>query len=121
VVIAGTLAGLIGTLAIGLVVFRLQARLPYMKMLVVTGILIGAVLLQMVGNTVHIMQVVGWLPIDPIRWLSFPTWAGFWLGLYATWEGFLFQAAAAIFVIGSYFLAEHMQKRAIANRAQVTA
>ncbi|GAB4112380.1 MAG: FTR1 family protein [Roseiflexaceae bacterium] len=121
VVIVGTLAGLIGTLAIGLVVFRLQARLPYMKMLVVTGILIGAVLLQMVGNTVHIMQVVGWLPIDPIRWLIFPTWVGFWFGLYATWEGILFQAAAAIFVIGSYFLAEHMQKRVVANRAQVTA
>jgi high-affinity iron transporter len=32
--------------------------------------------------------------------------------LYATWEGILFQAAAALFVIGSYVLAEYLHKRA---------
>ncbi len=112
VVLLGVGIGLVLTLLIGLAVFGLQAKLPHKKMLIVTGVLIGAVLLQMVGNTVHVMQVVGWMSIHPIRWLELPYWIGFWFGLYATWEGILFQAAAASFVIGSYVLAEHMHKRA---------
>jgi high-affinity iron transporter len=111
VVLAGVGVGLALTLLVGLAVFGLQTKLPHKKMLIVTGVLIGAVLLQMVGNTVNVLQVVGWLPIHPIRWLALPYWAGFWLGLYATWEGIGLQAAAAIFVIGSYFLAERLQRR----------
>jgi high-affinity iron transporter len=89
----------------------MQAKLPHKKMLIVTGILIGAVLLQMVGKTVNVLQVIGWLPLHPIRWLELPYWTGFWFGLYPTWEGIGLQAAAAIFVIGSYYLAEYMQRR----------
>jgi high-affinity iron transporter len=114
VVLGGVALGLAGTLLVGLVVFALQAKLPYKKMLIVTGVMIGAVLLQMVGNTAHVMQVVGWLPIHPIRWLALPYWSGMWFGVYATWEGILLQAAAATFVIGSYYLAERQQKRRIA-------
>jgi high-affinity iron transporter len=66
----------------------------------------------MVGNTVHVMQVVGWMSIHPIRWLALPYWTGFWFGLYATWEGIGLQLAAAVFVIGSYVLAEYLHKRA---------
>jgi high-affinity iron transporter len=112
VVLLGVGIGLALTLLIGLAVFGLQAKLPHKKMLIVTGVLIGAVLIQMVGNTVHVMQVVGWMSIHPIRWLALPYWTGFWFGLYATWEGILFQAAAALFVIGSYVLAEYLHKRA---------
>lgn len=111
IVLLGVGIGLALTLLIGLAVFAMQAKLPHKKMLIVTGILIGAVLLQMVGHTVNVLQVIGWLPIHPICWLEFPYWAGFWLGLYATWEGIGLQAAAAIFVIGSYYLAEYMQQR----------
>jgi high-affinity iron transporter len=111
VVLVGVGVGLFLTLLVGLAVFGLQAKLPHKKMLIVTGVLIGAVLLQMVGNTVNVLQVVGWLPIHPLRWLTLPHWAGFWFGLYATWEGLLLQAAAAVFVIGSYFLAEHLNRR----------
>jgi high-affinity iron transporter len=110
-VLQGTALGMAGVLAVGWVTFKLQSRLPYKRMLVVTGVLIGAVLLVMVGNTAHVMQVVGWLPIHPIRWLTFPYWSGLWFGLYPTWEGIGLQAAAALFVIGSYFLAERVQKR----------
>ncbi|MCU0492221.1 MAG: FTR1 family protein [Chloroflexaceae bacterium] len=120
-VLAGIGVGLLGTLLIGLVVFAMQAKLPYKKMLIVTGILIGAVLLQMVGNTVHVMQVVGWMPLHPIRWLELPYWSGFWFGLYATWEGIAFQASAATFVIGSYYLAEHMHKREQRVQSQAAA
>jgi high-affinity iron transporter len=111
VVLSGVALGLGGTLLVGFVVFALQAKLPYKKMLIATGIMIGAVLLQMVGNTVHVMQVVGWMPIHPIRWLELPYWAGMWFGLYATWEGIGLQIGAAVFVIGSYVLAERMQHR----------
>lgn len=116
-VLQGTALGMVGVLGVGWLTFKLQSRLPYKRMLVVTGVLIGAVLLVMVGNTVHVMQLVGWMPIHPVRWLSLPYWSGLWFGLYPTWEGFGFQAAAAVFVIGSYILAESMQKRG-ARRAQ---
>jgi high-affinity iron transporter len=36
---------------------------------------------------------------------------GQWFGLFATWQGVILQFAAATFVIGSYFLAEHQNKR----------
>jgi high-affinity iron transporter len=116
-VLGGIALGLAGTLLVGLVVFALQARLPYKKMLIVTGVMIGGVLLQMVGNTVHIMQVVGWMPIHPIRWLALPYWAGLWFGLFGTWEGVGLQVAAAVFVIGSYFLAERLQRQRISTAA----
>ena len=109
--LSGVALGLGGTLLVGFIVFALQAKLPYKKMLIVTGVMIGAVLLQMVGNTIHAMQVVGWMTIHPSRWLELPYWAGMWFGLYATWEGIGLQVGAAVFVIGSYLLAERMQHR----------
>ncbi len=110
-VLSGTAVGLAGTLLIGVLVFALQAKLPHKKMLIVTGIMIGAVLLVMVGNTVHVLQVVGWLPTHPLRWLTIPYWLSLWFGVFATWEGLLLQFAAGAFVIGSYFLAERVQHR----------
>ncbi len=110
-ILQGTLVGLLCVFAAGWLTFKLQSRLPYKRMLVWTGVLIGVVLLVMVGNTVHVMQVVGWLPVHPIRWLALPYWTGLWFGTYATWEGILLQAAAAAFVIGSYIAAEAMSKR----------
>jgi high-affinity iron transporter len=76
-------------------------------MLVVTGVLIGGVLLMMVGATVHVLQVVGWLPIHILHGVTIPIWLGTWLGLFPTWEGVGLQLAAALFVIGSYYWAEH--------------
>jgi high-affinity iron transporter len=109
VVLCGVAAALAAVCLVGFVTFRLQVNLPYKKMLVVTGILIGAVLLQMVGTTVHVFQVVGWLPIHAISGQPLPYWFGTWFGIYATWEGLVFQALAGLFVIGSYYLAEGMK------------
>ena len=111
VVLSGVALGLGGTLLVGFIVFALQSKLPYKKMLIATGVMIGVVLLQMVGNTIHVMQVVGWMSLHPIRWLELPYWVGMWFGLYATWEGIGLQIGAAVFVIGSYLLAEHVQHR----------
>jgi high-affinity iron transporter len=81
-------------------------------MLIATGFLIALVLVTMVGHTVHVLQAVGWLPIDPVVGLRLPYWAGLWLGLHATWQGIVAQAAALAFVFGSYVLAEQTQERA---------
>jgi high-affinity iron transporter len=107
----GALAGFALVALIGIAIFVLQAKLPVMRMLVVTGIMIGVVLLIMVGKTAHGMQVIGWLPLTPLRWLEFPYWFGLWFGTYATWEGLGLQLFSAVFVIGSYYLAEAAQKR----------
>jgi high-affinity iron transporter len=111
VVLQGVALGLLGTAVVGVITFALQVRLPYKKMLVVTGVLIGGVLLTMVGHTVHVIQSVGWLPITPIQGVFIPYWMGQWFGLFATWQGIILQFASAAFVIGSYFLAEHQNKR----------
>lgn len=118
VVLMGVAAALTAVCLVGFITFRLQVNLPYKKMLVVTGILIGVVLLQMVGKTVHVFQVVGWLPISPIAGLTAPYWLGMWFGVYATWQGLALQIAAAAFVIGSYYLAEWVtHRRSKSNRA----
>jgi len=115
VVLMGVIGSSIAVALVGMIVFRLQKNLPYMKILVITGILIGSVLLQMVGSTVHVLQVVGWLPIHVIQGVDLPYWLGTWFGMYPTWEGLIFQVASMIFVTGSYFLAEGMRKHRLSS------
>jgi high-affinity iron transporter len=114
-VLVGVLISLAGVVLVGLVVFRLQKNLPYMKILIVTGVLIGSVLLQMVGSTVHVMQVVGWMPIHIVQSMNTPFWMGTWFGIYPTWEGLSLQLASLIFVFGSYYLAEGLRKNKLKN------
>ncbi|NMB89543.1 MAG: iron permease, partial [Chloroflexi bacterium] len=101
VVLEGVAIGLVAVLLVGWVTFRLNVHLPYKRMLVFTGVLIGAVLVTMVGNTVHIFQAVGWLPVTPIVGVTPPYWMGVWFGVFPTWQGVIAQVAAAAFVIGS--------------------
>lgn len=114
-VLVGVLISLAAVVLVGLVVFRLQKNLPYMKILIVTGVLIGSVLLQMVGSTVHVMQVVGWMPIHIVQSMNVPFWLGTWFGIYPTWEGLSLQLASLIFVFGSYYLAEGLRKNKLKN------
>jgi high-affinity iron transporter len=109
VVLSGVAVGFTLVVLVGFAIFKFQVNLPQKKILIVTGVLIGGVLLTMVGHTTHILQVIGWLPLHPIAELPLPYWLGIWFGLYPTWEGLLLQAASAIFVIGSYYLAENMK------------
>lgn len=110
VVLAGVAVGLLLTGVIGFLTFRFQSRLPHKKMLIVTGIMIGVVLLIMVGKTTYVLQLLGWLPAHTMG-IALPYWTGMWFGIYATWEGLVFQLLAAAIVIGSYLLAEGMKKR----------
>jgi high-affinity iron transporter len=109
VVLEGVGLGLLGTAAVGVMTFFLERRLPYRRMLVVTGMMIGFVLIVMTGTTVRTMQGVGWMPITSLD-TQFPYWAGLWFGIFPTVETLLSQVAAGAFVIGSYFLAERMRK-----------
>lgn len=111
VVLQGVAFGSLAVIVVGMITFKVQARLPYKKMLVWTGVLIGAVLMTMVGKTIHVMQAVGWMGITPVAGLQLPYQAGLWFGVYSTWQGIIAQLLAAVFVIGSYYLAEYLQKR----------
>ncbi len=110
-VLIGIAIGLAAVVLVGIATFVLQAKLPYKKMLIATGIMIGAVLLIMVGNTIHVMQVIGWLPITPLRFLNVPYWMGIWFGIYPTLETLGGQALALLYVVGSYYLAERHNRR----------
>ncbi|UBV44863.1 FTR1 family protein (plasmid) [Deinococcus taeanensis] len=119
-VLGGTAAGLAAVLGVGLLVFMWQAKLPMKKLLVWTGVLIAAVLGVMVGNTVHTLQLVGWLPVHPLP-LDLPAGLGLWLGLHATWEGVILQGLALVAVVGSFFAAEALKERELAQRRQQNA
>jgi high-affinity iron transporter len=110
VVLAGVSLGLLLTAVVGAITFSLERKLPYKKMLIVTGVLIALVLVVLVGNTARTMQGVGWLSIHPID-VELPLWMGTWLGIYPTVETLSAQALAFVFVVGSYWAAEWMRKR----------
>ncbi|MGH2981227.1 MAG: FTR1 family iron permease [Solirubrobacterales bacterium] len=117
VVLAGVGLALVATAAVGMATFKLEQRLPYKRMLVVTGFLIALVLVVLVGNVTRTMQGVGWLPITPVH-IEPPLWAGTWLGIFPTFETLGSQLAALAFVIGSYYLAEWMRKRNLRRTLQ---
>ncbi|MBN8868159.1 MAG: FTR1 family protein [Solirubrobacterales bacterium] len=110
VVAAGVALGLAGTAVVGFLTFKAERKLPYKKMLIVTGVLIALVLFTMVGNTVRTLQGVGWFPIHPID-VDIPLWMGTWLGIHPSVETLLAQVVAVVFVIGSYWAAGWYSKR----------
>ncbi len=109
IVLKGTAVGLFLTCVVAALNFILHRHLPYKKMLIVTGVLLGCVLLIMVGEEVFEMQQALWLPTTTIAWLApfIPAWAGVWFSVFPTVETLASQFVAAILVIGSYFLARY--------------
>jgi len=116
-VLEGVALGLGLTVVVGVLTFVLQQRLPYKRMLVATGVLLGFVLLVMVGESIQELQLAGWLPAHSLG-VTFPGFVGLWFAVFPTIEGILAQALAALLVIGSYFLAEHVRVRRPQARAQ---
>jgi high-affinity iron transporter len=107
VVAAGALLGLILTGMVAILTFVANRRLPYRKMLVLTGVLLGGVLLVMVGEQAQEMQLAHWIPTTEIASLKalMPSWAGLWFSVFPTVETLAAQAIAGGIVIGSYFYA----------------
>ena len=110
VVLEGVALGAVLVGVVAVATFKLERKLPYKKMLIVTGVLLTVVLMIMMGKTTRTMQGVGWVPITPVD-LEVPYWAGIWLGIFPTVETLLAQLAGGVFVIGSYLLAERLKHR----------
>lgn len=120
VVLQGVGVGVALTAIVGVLTFVAHRRLPYKKMLVLTGVMLGAVLVVMVGEEVQEMQLAGWLTTTNLP-LPIPDWMGLWFAIFPNVEGLLAQVLAAIFVLGSYFLAEYFKVRRPRKRGETPA
>jgi high-affinity iron transporter len=110
VVLKGALLGLVLSGMVAVLTFVLQQKLPYRKMLITTGILLGVVLLVMVGEQAQEMQLAHWISRTEIPWLVnvIPAWIGMWFAVFPTYETMIAQAIAALLVIGSYYAARRL-------------
>jgi high-affinity iron transporter len=118
--VLGIAIGLAATFAVGCVTFVFERKLPYKKMLIATGVLIGLVLAVMVGTTVHTMQGLGWMPSSATGF-RLDLWTGQWLGLYPTWEGIAAQLTSLLITYGSYAVARALQRRRRRHAARAAA
>jgi high-affinity iron transporter len=123
IVLEGVLSGLFFTTIVAILTFVAHYHLPYKKMLILTGVLLGAVLLVMVGEEAFEMQQALWIPTTTISWLAnlIPVWMGTWLSVFPRLETMAAQVLAALLVIGSYFLARHQVVRLPHQRDSVVA
>jgi high-affinity iron transporter len=106
-VLYGVILGLLFTGSVAIFTFVAHRKLPYKKMLILTGAMLGAVLLVMVGEQAQEMQLAHWLPTTVIPALAnrIPAWMGLWFSVFPTVQTLAAQAIAAILVLGSYFVA----------------
>jgi high-affinity iron transporter len=111
-VLVGVLFAAIFIGVVGLSIFTFGAKLPYRKLLVVTGVLVVSIMVTFLGSTVRLFQTVGWISIHPIPSLNIPAWAGFWLGLYPSWEGLLIPPLAIVYVGGAWLWVRFQSRRA---------
>jgi high-affinity iron transporter len=109
VVLEGVVIGLMFTAAIGVLTFGLHQRLPYKRLLIITGVMLLFVLLVSVGEEVNEMQLAGWIGTTEIQGLSIPGWMGTWFSLFNNWETFVGQFLALGLVIGSYLAAQYLR------------
>src|ERR1700759_3373977 len=109
VVLEGVVIGLLFTGAVGVLTFGLHQRLPYKRLLIITGVLLLFVLLVQVGEEVNEMQLAGWIGTTQISWLSIPGWMGTWFSLFNNWETFIGQGIALLLVVGSSVVAQYLR------------
>ncbi len=103
VVLEGVVIGCLFTAAAGVLTFGLHQRLPYKRLLIITGVMLLFVLLVSVGEEVNEMQLAGWIGTTPVHGLYIPGWMGTWFSLFNNWETFIGQFIALALVLGSYF------------------
>jgi high-affinity iron transporter len=106
--------------AVAAITFLNHRRLPYKRMLMTTGVMLGVVLVVMVGEQVQEMQQAGWFGATPLG-VAFPGWLGTWFATFPNVEGVAAQGAAAVFVLGSYFVAGELRVRRPQRRGEVPA
>lgn len=113
-VVSGVLLGAAFIAAIGVGIFVFGAKLPYRKLLVVTGVLVVSIMVTFFGSTARLFQTVGWLPIHSVKGLTVPVWMGTWLGFYPSWEGILIPMLALVYVGGAWLWVKLSSRRAVA-------
>lgn len=114
IVLGGAAVGLLLTAIVAGLIFIAHQRLPYKKMLVLTGGLLSVVLIVMVGESAQEMQLAGWLPTTQLA-IPIPDWIGTWFATFPTVEGLASQAIAALLVFGSYwYLTSRARRVAVA-------
>lgn len=104
VVLGGVLIGGSLSAVVAAITFVARQRLPYKTMLIVTGVMLAAVLLVMVGEQVQEMQLANWIPTTSIPSLEnrLPAWVGLWFSVFPNVENVAAQATATVLVLGSY-------------------
>jgi high-affinity iron transporter len=107
IVLGGACLGILLSGIVAVLTLVAHRKLPYRKMLVLTGTLLGIVLIVMVGEQAQEMQLAHWISTTTIPALAaiIPSWMGLWLSIFPTTETLLAQAAAAALVLGSYVAA----------------
>ncbi len=108
VVLEGVTLGCLFTGAVGVLTFALHQKLPYKRLLIITGGMLLVVLFVMVGEEVQEMQLAHWIPTTPIG-VDIPGWAGQWFSLFGNVETIVAQAVAVGLVVGSYYGAQYLR------------
>jgi high-affinity iron transporter len=116
-VLEGVAIGLACTAVVGVITFWLHHKLPYRRMLILTGAMVALVLMVMIGGTALSFMDLGWLPSHPTPF-SVPEWMGSWFEIYPYWETIGAQLLAGALVVGSYLLAEHVKVRRRVRRGE---
>jgi high-affinity iron transporter len=121
VVLKGAVLGIALSGMVAILTFFLQQRLQHRKMLIITGILLGVVLLVMVGEQAQEMQLAHWIPTTQMGWLAnrVPAWVSMWFAVFPTYETMAAQLLAAILVVGSYYAARHTRNRPISDSREL--
>jgi high-affinity iron transporter len=114
-VLVGVMAGFAFIGTIGTLIMFFGAKLPYRKLLIVTGILVVSIMVTFVGSGVRLFQTVSWLPVHPVPGLDLPNWVGVWLGIYPSWEGILIPPLALVYVAGAWLYTKLAASRAQAK------
>jgi high-affinity iron transporter len=109
VVLEGVAIGLLFTLAAGVLTFGLHQRLPYRRLLIITGVMLLFVLVVAVGEEVNEIQLAGWIGTTEIQGLTLPGWMGTWFSLFNNWQTFIGQFIAIVLVLGSYLGAQYLR------------
>jgi len=116
-VLEGVAIGFACTAVVGVITFWLHHKLPYRRMLILTGAMVAVVLMVMIGGTALSFMDLGWIPSHPTPF-SVPVWMGTWFEIYPYWETIGAQVLAGMLVVGSYVVAEHVKVRRRLHRGE---
>jgi high-affinity iron transporter len=107
VVLEGVTLGALFTAAAGVLTFALHQKLPYKRLLIITGAMLLVVLFVMVGEEINEMQLAGWIGTTSVG--NWPGWLGQWFSIFPNVQTIVAQVVAVLIVVGSYMTAEYLR------------